>query len=136
PPGSELGRDHPARLLPGRDRRALLALPERAGLVVDARDLGQVDRVQLAAAVPVEREQQEGGREAVADTRLDGDARPELAHERVEPDPLLVAEPARVVARLRVDDLPVLPIAGFEVLEATALFDLLPVHAGHSRQDA
>jgi len=68
--------DHPAGLLAGWDRGPLLPLPERPGLVVGADDLREVDRVQLAGAVPLEREEQERGREAVADAGLHRHARP------------------------------------------------------------
>src|SRR5262249_5718117 len=104
-------RDHPARLLPRRNRCALLPLPERARRVVRARHLRQVDRMQLAFAVALEPEQEKCRREAVADARLDRDTGAKLACERVQPDALLVRERAGFVAARRLDDSPVLLVA-------------------------
>ena len=57
--------------------------------------------MELSRAIALERQQQERRGDAVANARLDGDARPETTDEPVEPQTLLVAvppgDPARVV---------------------------------------
>ena len=54
--------------------------------------------MQLSLAVVLQREQEEGGGDAVADAGLDGDSRLEVAEEAVEPKPLVVAVAARDAA--------------------------------------
>ena len=84
PAAPEILGNHPAGIAAGRDDRAALPVPEGAGLVLLAGDLGQVDRVQLAGAVPLERQEEERSRDSVADPGLDGDHRLHLTHEPVE----------------------------------------------------
>src|SRR4029450_5686118 len=75
PPVSQLRRHHPARLLAGWDHRAALAVPERSLLVLLAGDLWKIDRMELARAVVLEREQQERRGDTVAHAGLDRDLR-------------------------------------------------------------
>ena len=87
--------------------------------------------MQLAPAAPLQRQQDERRGEAVADARLDGDARPELADERIEADAFLVAQPPGVVAGRRIDDPPELLVAGLELLDEACLLDLGAVALEH-----
>src|SRR6266480_1816963 len=94
PPFPQLGRNQPAGLRPGRDPGAPLALVEGARLVVAADLAREVDGVEPALAVPVQREQREGGRESVRDARLDGDQRPHVPEQRVQVRAFRVADRA------------------------------------------
>jgi hypothetical protein len=54
--------------------------------------------VQLASPVVLQREQEKRRRDAVADARLHGDTRAQLAQQAVEAEPFVVAVPARDAA--------------------------------------
>src|SRR5207248_10603896 len=75
----QLRGNQPAGLRAGRDPGAPLALVERPRLVVAPHLAREVDRMEVPLAVPLQREQRERRREAVRDTRLDGDARADMA---------------------------------------------------------
>jgi hypothetical protein len=133
PTPPQIGRHHPARLLARRNHGAALPVPERPLLVLLAGDLRKVDRVQLAIAVPLQRQQQERRRDAVADAGLDRDLRLELADQRVEPEPLVVAvtagDAAGVVAvaarRLALDGVPEVGSLFLQVWDQPALADFV-----------
>jgi hypothetical protein len=89
--------------------------------------------VELPRAVSVQREQQERGRDAVADAGLDGDSRLELPQELVEPQPFVVplaaGDAAGVVAvpslRLALNRVPEDGGLLLEVLDQPARADLV-----------
>ncbi len=89
--------------------------------------------MELTGAVPLQREQEERGRDAVADAGLDGNARLELAQERIQPQAFVVPVPARdspgVVAvtalGLALDRVPEERGLLLEVLDQSALADLV-----------
>ncbi len=84
--------------------------------------------MQVPVAVRLQRLQEEHRREAVGNTRLDRDARPERAHDRVEVRGFGVADRAqREPLAAPLDRLFVLAAALEQVLAQTALAELLLV---------
>ncbi len=89
--------------------------------------------MELALAVPFEREQEERGRDAVADAGLDGGLGLELADQLVEPQPLVVAVAARDAAgvvpvaalRLTLDGVPEVRRLVLEMRDQPALANLV-----------